>query len=301
VLRGINKRFRKVHAVRDLDLELKRGRIYGLLGPNGSGKTTTMRMVLSILLPDSGELRVLGKRSASESKSRIGYLPEDRGLYKRMRVRAFLSYMARLRGVPAKGLRTRIGEWLERVHLSDKLEARCGDLSRGQQQRVQTIAALIHEPDLLILDEPFSGLDPVNRRHLARLFDEQHARGCTLVFSTHMMQHAEEICEHLIMMNHGVKVLDAPLEDARTLDGSTHLICEPKVPLADLAPVMAIGGVISVQREGTALRVTLDPRVEPTEMLATLARALPMTRVEIERLTLEEIFVRTLEREERAS
>lgn len=294
-VRAVSKSFGNVHAVKGLDLTVRRGGIYGLLGPNGSGKTTTMRMVLSILMPDQGQIRVLGRDRVADSKHRIGYLPEDRGLYKNMRVGKFLRYMARLRGVPRVGLDKTILGWLERVDLGDKLKEKCGVLSRGQQQRVQTIAALIHEPDLLILDEPFSGLDPVNRLVLAEIFAEQHARGCTLILSTHMMQHAEEVCDHIVMMDRGDKVLDAPLADVKGDGVSKFLLCEPVNPDADFSAVQAIGGVADVRRDRTWLRVELEPEADASALLAKVAHAMPMARVEIERPSLEDTFVRIIQ------
>lgn len=297
-LLGIRKTFGSVEAVKSLDLTVRQGSITGLLGPNGSGKTTTMRMVLSILMPDSGSLRVLGRPSALESKHRVGYLPEDRGLYKHMKVGAFLHYMARLRGMPADGLDDRIRDWLQRMDLPDKFDAKCGDISRGQQQRVQAISALIHEPDLLILDEPFSGLDPVNRRNLAEIFKAQHARGCTLIVSTHMMQHAEEICDHIVMMDRGEKVVDAPLEQARKWTDGASLWCQAADPNADWAPVEALDGVARLERESEGVRIVLTEGQAPHAALAAVVATLPMERIEVERLSLEELFVRTVAKRE---
>ncbi len=294
-MKGVSKSFGQVRAVKGLDLVVRRGGIYGLLGPNGSGKTTTMRMVLSILMPDEGAIRVLGYDRVAEGKHRIGYLPEDRGLYKNMRVGTFLSYMARLRGVPGTGLQKSIIGWLERVDLADKYKEKCGALSRGQQQRVQTIAALLHEPDLLILDEPFSGLDPVNRRVLAEIFAEQHARGCTLILSTHMMQHAEEVCDHIVMMDRGEKVLDAPLAEVHGRAGSGTLVCEPTDPALDVSVLEALDGVAAVKRDRAFLRIGLQPEADPSAVLARVAQARPMARVEVERPSLEETFVRIVQ------
>jgi ABC-2 type transport system ATP-binding protein len=287
----VSKTFGQVKAVKALDLVVARGGITGLLGPNGSGKTTTMRMVLSILMPDVGTIRVLGRDRVAESKHRIGYLPEDRGLYKSMKVGSFLTYMARLRGVPRAGLDKVIKGWLERVDLGDKLKEKCGVLSRGQQQRVQTIAALIHAPDLLILDEPFSGLDPVNRRVLSEIFAEQHARGCTLILSTHMMQHAEDICDHVVMMDRGDKVLDAPLAEVQARTSGT-LRCEPVDPDVDLGPLEALDTVTRATRTDGEVVVELVDDADASATLAQVAAAVPMGRVEIERPTLEDVFVR---------
>jgi ABC-2 type transport system ATP-binding protein len=260
-----------------------------------------MRMVLSILMPDTGNIQVLGHDRVNDAKHRIGYLPEDRGLYKNMRVGAFLTYLARLQGMPSEGLHKTVVSWLERVDLGDKLKEKCGVLSRGQQQRVQTIAALIHQPDLLILDEPYSGLDPVNRLVLSDIFAEQHARGCTLILSTHMMQHAEEICDHIVMMHRGLKVLDAPLADVQSSTGSTALLCEPTEPEADSSALQTLDEVTEVTRDKSKLRITLKEGVDASAMLAKVAQTLPMSGLEIERPTLEQTFVRIVQDIESAS
>ena len=189
-LRGLTKTFGETVAVRDLDLAVPAGALYGVIGPNGAGKTTTIRMILSILMPDRGELQVLGRRSALEAKDRIGYLPEERGLYKKMRVGQFLAYLAQLKNADGPGLRARVRRGLERVGLADVEQKRCEELSKGMQQKVQFLAAIIHQPDLIVLDEPFSGLDPVNQRLLRDLVREEHRRGATILFSTHVMVHA---------------------------------------------------------------------------------------------------------------
>ena len=203
--------------------------------------------------------------------------------------------MPRLRGVPSAGLDKTIQGWLDRVDLGEKVNEKCGVMSRGQQQRVQTIAALIHQPDLLILDEPFSGLDPVNRKVIADIFTEQHARGCTLILSTHMMQHAEEVCDHIVMMDRGDKVLDAPLAEVQQRTGSKTLLCEVADPSADLAPLRQLVGISDVSQHRREVRLTLQPDVEPTQMLIRVAQTVPMLRVEVERPTLEEIFIRIVE------
>ncbi|HVK64016.1 MAG TPA: ATP-binding cassette domain-containing protein, partial [Polyangium sp.] len=210
-IKGVTKAFAQKVAVNDLDLEVPEGSLYGFIGPNGAGKTTTIRMIMSIIFPDAGELSVLGRASAVESKDRIGYLPEERGIYRKMKAGPFLTYMARLKGVHSHGLDAKVKGWLDRVGLADCYKKRCEELSKGMQQKVQFIASIIHEPELIILDEPFSGLDPVNRRLLRSLIDEQHRLGRTIIFSTHAMFEAEQLCTPLVMIHQGHKVLDMPL------------------------------------------------------------------------------------------
>ncbi len=208
LLKGVRKTFGATTAVSDLDLVVPRGALYGFIGPNGAGKTTTIRMIMSILFPDSGELSVLGHRSALEAKDRIGYLPEERGVYRKMRVGAFLTFMGRLKGLHGADLPQRVQRALERVGLAGTERKRCEELSKGMLQKVQFVAAILHQPDLLILDEPFSGLDPVSTRQLRELILAEHRRGATILFSTHVMPQAEEICQHVVMIHRGRKVLD---------------------------------------------------------------------------------------------
>src|SRR4051812_46594757 len=192
-LKGVRKTFGPTTAVHDLDLVIPTGALYGFIGPNGAGKTTTIRMIMSILFPDAGELSVLGHGSALAAKDRIGYLPEERGVYRKMRVGAFLTFMGRLKGLSEDDLPARVQRALARVGLAGTEKKRWEELSKGMLQKVQFVAAILHQPDLLILDEPFSGLDPVSARQLRDLILEEHRRGATILFSTHVMPQAEEI------------------------------------------------------------------------------------------------------------
>src|SRR3954471_8256716 len=196
-LQGVRKTFGTATAVADLDLKVPPGALYGVIGPNGAGKTTTIRLIMSILFPDAGEITVLGHRSALQAKDRIGYLPEERGVYRKMQVGAFLTYMGQLKGITGD-LAPRVRVGLDRVGLGGAEKKRCEELSKGMLQKVQFLAAIIHQPDLLILDEPFSGLDPVSARLLRQLVREEHRRGASILLSTHVMTHAEEICEHVV-------------------------------------------------------------------------------------------------------
>ena len=215
VLRHVTKTFGDKTAVRDLDLVVPQGALYGIIGPNGAGKTTIIRIIMSILFADRGERAVLGQRSALEAKDRIGYLPEERGVYKKMKVGDFLAYMARLKGGRGPTWSGACASGSSGVDLGGVERKRCDELSKGMQQKVQFLAAIFHEPDLLILDEPFSGLDPVNLRLLRDLVREQHERGATVLFSTHVMTQAEQLCEHIVMIHDGSKVLDDNLAAIR--------------------------------------------------------------------------------------
>ncbi|HEU4641227.1 MAG TPA: ATP-binding cassette domain-containing protein, partial [Gemmatimonadaceae bacterium] len=207
------KRYAGHDAVRELSLRIPAGTVYGLLGPNGAGKTTTIRMILDIIAPDEGAIRILGVPNTTRGATdRAGYLPEERGLYRRMRVRRVLRFLAQLRGVPTRVADRRIDEWLERLGLRDAErdwgQAKVDDLSRGMQQKVQFIGALLHDPALLILDEPFSGLDPINAQAMKDIIVELKRAGKTVVLSTHLMDNAERLCDAVCIIARGEKVLD---------------------------------------------------------------------------------------------
>jgi ABC-2 type transport system ATP-binding protein len=289
-LTGVTKTFGSTIAVDNLDLAMPLGALYGFIGPNGAGKTTTLRMIMSILFPDRGELSVLGRPAAIEAKDRIGYLPEERGVYRKMKVGAFLIYMARLKGVrdfsPAH-----VAAWLERLNLAGVQDKKCEELSKGMLQKVQLIAAVLHEPDLLILDEPFSGLDPVNMRLLRDLILAEHRRGATIIFSTHVMVQAEEICDHIVMLHKGRKVLDEELISIRRQHDPRALVFEPFHRGADTAVLAGIDGVEKVVREGGTYRLDLRDGAEPVSVMRAVAAAVPPARLEVHRPSLEDIFV----------
>jgi ABC-2 type transport system ATP-binding protein len=291
VLRNLTKTFGETTAVSRLDLTVPTGALYGVIGPNGAGKTTMIRMILSILFPDEGDLSVLGHPTALQAKDRIGYLPEERGLYKRMRVGDFLVYMARLKGLDGQGLRGEVQKWLERVDLLDCEHKRCQELSKGMQQKVQLIAAVIHRPDLLILDEPFSGLDPMNQRQLRDLVLEEHRRGATILFSTHVMTHAEQLCDHVVMIHRGEKVLDRSMAEIRDTFDPHRILFEPLDPSADAATLRSVAGVVSITSDNSTWDVALDPGASAADVIPRLVAAVTPSRVEIRRPTLEDVFV----------
>jgi len=291
MLQGVTKTFGPKVAVRDLDLEVPVGSLCGFIGPNGAGKTTTIRMIMSILFPDRGEIAVLGHASALDAKDRIGYLPEERGVYRKMKVLAFLLYLAQLKGAEGSGLEARIRSWLERVGLGDVAGKPCEELSKGMQQKIQFLAAIVHEPDLLILDEPFSGLDPVNMRLIRDLIHEQHRRGATIIFSTHVMVQAEQLCDHIFMIDDGRKVLDDSLDGIRSRAATDVIAVEPMDPGADLAGLTALPAVAAAEKVDRSWRFTLAHGANPHETMQALLAAAPAARVELHRPNLEDIFV----------
>ncbi|MDQ7013057.1 MAG: ATP-binding cassette domain-containing protein [Planctomycetota bacterium] len=296
IMDGITKTFGEKVAVRDMHMAVPEGALYGFIGPNGAGKTTTIRMIMSILFPDAGRLSVLGKASAVESKDRIGYLPEERGVYKKMKVGAFLNFIGKLKGAGGPGLDKKVRGWLDRVDLGDCYKKRCDELSKGMQQKVQFIAAVLHEPDLLIFDEPFSGLDPVNMRLLRDLFLEQHEAGRTVIFSTHVMHQAEQLCDHLIMINKGDKVLDASLDEIRAQYDPRTILFAPLEPSGAEA-VGSVPGVESVTPMDGAFEVSLQDGVAPPEIMRQILQLTPVSKIELRRPTLEDVFIEIVTRD----
>lgn len=290
-LSHVEKSFGDKRAVRDLSLSVPRGALYGIIGPNGAGKSTTLRMMLSILFPDSGSIRVLGG-SALAAKDRIGYLPEERGVYRKMKVGDFLLHMAVLKGMARAQARNEVTRWLERMGLGDTFGKRCEELSKGMQQKVQYIAAVIQQPELLILDEPFSGLDPVNMRLLRELILEQHASGTTVLFSTHVMFQAEQLCEHIVMIHNGEKVLDDPLAAIRARHTPRALDFEPLNAAVDVQTALrAVPGIERMTREEGRWRLDFSPDVDVPAMVQAVAAQVAPARLELVRPSLEDVFV----------
>ena len=215
VLDHISKSFGEFIAVNDLSLAVTAGRIFGLLGPNGAGKTTTIRMIVNITAPDSGRIELFGQQVTPALQDRIGYLPEERGLYKKMKVGDQLRFFAELKSVPGKEADRRVDRWLERLKLTEWKGKKATELSKGMQQKIQFITAVIHEPELVILDEPFSGLDPVNVDLLKEIILELKAAGKTIIFSTHQMEVAEKICDDICLLNRSRKVLEGSIREVK--------------------------------------------------------------------------------------
>jgi ABC-2 type transport system ATP-binding protein len=215
VVAGVTKSFGEFTAVNDLSLKVRAGRIFGLLGPNGAGKTTTIRMIVNITAPDSGRIEIFGRQITPELQDRIGYLPEERGLYKKMKVGEQLKFFAELKNVKGKEAERRVDQWLEKLKLSEWKNKKSMELSKGMQQKIQFITAVLHEPDLVILDEPFSGLDPVNLELLKSVVLELKAANKTIIFSTHQMEVAEQICDDICLINRSRKVLEGSIREVK--------------------------------------------------------------------------------------
>jgi len=290
-LSAVTKTFAGLTAVDKLDLQIPRGALYGFIGPNGAGKTTTIRMIMSILLPDAGNLRVLGLPSALEAKDRIGYLPEERGLYRKMKVAPYLMFIAKLKGVSERGLKERVYAAIERIGLKGVENKRCEELSKGMSQKIQILAAIIHEPALLILDEPFSGLDPVSTRLLKDLILAEHRRGATVLFSTHVMPQAEEICDHVVMIHRGHKVLDDPVRTILRPHDSRALTFEPLDGQIDLGALHALPEVERCIAVNGHYEIGLRDGVSASAAMRSVLGVVPAARIELKRRSLEDVFV----------
>jgi ABC-2 type transport system ATP-binding protein len=281
----VTKSFGAQVAVDDLSLAVPTGSIYGFIGPNGSGKTTTLRMIMRIFLPDSGTIRVLGDESWHAASERVTYLPEERGLYKMMKVREVLKFYAELKGM--RNCRAAITEWLERMRLADAAEKKVEALSKGMSQKVQFIAAVISNPELVLLDEPFSGLDPVNENLFREVILDLRRRGTTIIFSTHNMAVAEQMCDSIFMIYKGRKVLDGTLDSIQDAYGFDTVRVR-----VDGASLDGLPGVEKVSDFGRHQELRLDRGADPQVVLAELMRRGRVDRFERTRPSLHDIFLR---------
>ena len=287
LLRGVTKRFGPVAAVTDLSLAVPTGSIYGFIGPNGSGKTTSLRMIMHIILPDEGEIEVLGSRNTAAARDQVSYLPEERGLYKKMTVRRLLRYYAQLKGCRLPDIDPAIDDWMARMELPGVLDRAIETLSKGMSQKVQFISAVLSKPSLLILDEPFSGLDPVNAHVLKEAVLEMRRRGTTIVFSTHDMSTAEKMCDRIFMIFKGRKVLDGTLHDIQEEYGADTV----RIRTAGGPAILAgLPGVQSVNDFGQIQEVRLN--ADPQAFLHELSARTSVYHFELTRPSLHDIFVR---------
>jgi ABC-2 type transport system ATP-binding protein len=295
LLDGVSKSYASHAAVKNLSLAVPTGTIYGILGPNGAGKSTTLRMVMNIIIRDSGQVSLLGADPERDRTvlQRVGYLPEERGLYKKMTVIEVISFFAELKGVQRATAVREGTRWLERMGLADWRGARVETLSKGMQQKVQFITTVVHQPELLILDEPHSGLDPVNQEVLRDTILDARKEGKTVIFSTHNMEQAEQMCEHVCIIAGGEKVLDGNLRDIRRANRTNHYAIAFDEPSAAADRFMATWpGFDRADRIQDAWEVELKPSADPRELVAAANQLdVPLSRFEHVQPSLHEIFV----------
>jgi ABC-2 type transport system ATP-binding protein len=290
VLERVTKRYDALTAVADLSLRIRQGALFGLLGPNGAGKTTTLRMLMRILIPDEGSIQVLGEPLSAETQDRIGYLPEERGLYPRMQVRKLLVFLGALKGLPEGEANRRARDWLERLDLGAWSEKKVIDLSKGMQQKVQFIAAVIHRPPLLILDEPFTGLDPINAVVVKDIMLELRQQGSTIILSTHRMEQVEMMCDSICLINQGRNILDGELLAIKKSLGKNTVRIECSGDGEFLRQMPAL--VQCVNHFGAVIEAKLTPGADPQEILKTaVERGVRITRFELMEPPLNDIFI----------
>lgn len=305
VLDKVTKRFDEFTAVENLSLAVHPGRIYGLLGPNGAGKTTTIRMIVNIMQPDTGSIELFGQRMNAELQDRIGYLPEERGLYKKMRVGEQLRFFGEMKGMSGRDADHAIDRWLGRMKLAEWKNHKSDELSKGMQQKIQFIATVLHDPDLVVLDEPFSGLDPVNAELLKEIVLELKTANRAIIFSTHMMEQAEQLCDDICLINRSRKVLEGSIREVKRNAGR-HAVAlrieEQGTPdslmrggsLSDALP-RALGDntlVQSVKTVGDHTEALLTSGADPQELLRRLlSEGARLARFELVEPSLHEIFI----------
>lgn len=293
-LRSISKRYGSFTAVDSVSFVLPRGGVCGFLGPNGAGKTTLLRVMLDILRPTSGSLSILGSDSAFKVRDRIGYLPEEKGLYRKMRAWAIIAYFATLKGMSRRAARERAFELLERYGLKDFAEARTEALSKGMGQKVQVLAAIAHDPELVILDEPFSGLDPVNQNVMEEVIGDLARRGRTVIFSTHVMQHAERICDRIFLISRGKKIFDGTLAEARRSIPRVVRIESDD----DVEALSRVEGVLQLRRVDSGPRhgmweMQMDENADPQAILrASFDAGIRLRSFDHSEASLHEVFMR---------
>ncbi|MFY9611216.1 MAG: ATP-binding cassette domain-containing protein [Blastocatellia bacterium] len=287
-LRNVTKRFDEFVAVRDLSLEVRQGTIFGLLGPNGAGKTTSIRMMVNITAPDEGDVLVMGKHVSPELQPHIGYLPEERGLYKKMKVGEQLVFFANLKGLNSTEAAKRVDQWLERLELSEWKNKKPTDLSKGMQQKIQFIITVVHDPEVLILDEPFSGLDPVSVNLLKSVILDLKQRGKTIIFSTHQMEQVEQMCDDICLINHGRQMLSGTLREVKRRYGKNTVILD-----YEGAESFLDGDLVKLHnRFANYSEILLNDGADAQEVLRrALGAGARVNRFEIVEPSLNEIFI----------
>jgi ABC-2 type transport system ATP-binding protein len=287
-LRGVRKAYQGHVAVQGLDLAVPRGSVFGLLGPNGAGKTTTIRMTMDILGPDSGEIFILGEPSDKKHRDRIGYMPEERGLYQKMVVEELLLFMAELKGADRAAAKARIHPWLEKLGLKGLEKKKANELSKGMQQKVQFVQTVLHDPDILILDEPMSGLDPVGTNVMRDALLELSRAGKTLILSSHQMHTVEQMCDRVALINKGEKILDGRVAEIKASRGKNTVVLAFE---GDGAFLRALPGVASMNDSGLYVELRLEPKADTQVILRAASERLTLTRFEVVEPSLHDVFI----------
>jgi ABC-2 type transport system ATP-binding protein len=287
-IENITKRFGDFYAVKNLSLKIPAGTIYSLLGPNGAGKTTTIRMVMNIIIPDEGTIQVLEEKMDDRMQSRVGYLPEDRGLYPKMRVGEILLFLSEIKGVRGQVARNRIDDWLDRFDLTDWKLKKVEELSRGMQQKLQFIATVIHQPDLIILDEPFSGLDPVNTKLLKDIMLEMKNQGRTIIFSTHRMEQVEMISDNICLINKAEMVLEGNLAHIKKQYGKNTVVLDYD---GDASFISSLPGVDKIDDYGKFMEIKMKEQADPQDLLDEAVGKIRINKFEVREPTLNAIFI----------
>jgi len=287
-IENISKRFGDFYAVKNLSLKIPAGIIYSLLGPNGAGKTTTIRMVMNIIIPDEGSIQVLNEKMDDRMKSRVGYLPEDRGLYPKMRVGELLLFLAELKGIQGQEARKRIDDWLRKFDLTDWKQKKVEELSRGMQQKIQFIATVIHRPDLIILDEPFSGLDPVNTKLLKDIMLEMKNEGRTIIFSTHRMEQVEMISDNICLINKAEMVLEGNLTQIKKRYGKNTVLLDYD---GDASFIQSLPGIEKIDDYGKFMEIKMKEQSDPQELLDKSVGKIRINKFEVREPSLNAIFI----------
>jgi len=287
-LENVTKRFDGRVAVDSLSLEVPPGVIFGIIGPNGAGKTTTIRMILNIIAPDEGQVYVNGRPADGSFRDRVGYLPEERGLYKKMTLREVIVYMAELKGYPRRQAEAELGAWLERMELAAYLDRKVEELSKGMAQKLQFVTTILHKPEFVILDELFSGLDPLNVELIKNILLELRRGGTTILFSTHVMEQAEKLCDHICMISHGKKVLDGTISDIKSRFGHNSV----RINFAgDASFIRSLPGVRAMTEFTNYVELDLDGTVTPPSLLREIAGRVEISRFEVMEPSLYDIFI----------
>ncbi len=285
----ISKSYDSFRAVDDVSFTIEDGQLFGLLGPNGAGKTTTMRMTMNIIVPDSGKIMILGQPFRENLKNRVGYLPEERGLYPKMKLLAHLQFLGEMKGMKTAAARNRAGEWLEKFDLQQWADEKVQNLSKGMQQKAQFIGAIIHAPDLLIVDEPFSGLDPINTKFLKDILLEMKKEGKSILLSTHLMDQAEKLCDRICLINKGQAVLQGEIRNIKQKYSFNSVLLEYS---GNSDFIGRIPFISKIDDYGNYMEIRLNDTADPQELFKLLADSpLEVKKFEISETSLNEIFI----------